>query len=135
MRKVLISLIIIFLLFPFKGLTEKKSSKELPLRFNKWHSYLQNDIFILTKFTPRKLGNLLSFQQRNLQSKLAVVSARPVFIRRTVFTVLKNTNKHIKDHPQDSCLACLSHWFYLFILYGHFQRSGLDKNNGDRFPK
>jgi hypothetical protein len=36
MRKVLISLIIIFLLFPFKGLTEKKSIKELPLRFNKW---------------------------------------------------------------------------------------------------
>jgi hypothetical protein len=64
-----------------------------------------------------------------------VVSARPVFIRRTVFTVLKNTNKHIKDHPQESCLAGLSHWFYLFILYGHFWRSGLDKNDSDRLPK
>ena len=36
MRKVLISLIIVFLLFPFQGLTEKKSIKELPPRFIKW---------------------------------------------------------------------------------------------------
>jgi GWxTD domain-containing protein len=36
MRKVLISLIIIFLLFPSKGLTEKKSIKELPPRFIQW---------------------------------------------------------------------------------------------------
>lgn len=36
MRNILISLIIIFLLFPFQGLTEKKSIKELPPRFIKW---------------------------------------------------------------------------------------------------
>jgi len=66
------------------------------------------------------LGHLLSLQQRNLQSKLAVVSARPVFIGRTVFTVLKNTNKHIKDHPQESyilsCTAWIPVYLYIFLL-------------------
>ena len=44
MRKVLILLIIIYLLFPFQGLPEKKSVKELPPRFTKW---LKEEVFYI----------------------------------------------------------------------------------------
>lgn len=77
------------------------------------NSTLQNYIFILSEFTSRKLDDLLSLEQRNLESKLAVVSTGSFFIRHIVFTPLKSQYKNIKYYLEESHLGNLSHWFYL----------------------
>jgi hypothetical protein len=73
------------------------------------NSTLQNYIFILSEFTSRKLDDLLSLEQRNLESKLAVVSTGSFFIRHIVFTPLKSQHKNIKYYLDESPLGNLSH--------------------------
>jgi len=64
MRKVLISLIIIFLLFPFQGLTEKKSIKELPPRFIKWLK--EEVVYIITQTEKDVFLQLETDREREL---------------------------------------------------------------------
>ncbi|TEU06037.1 MAG: GWxTD domain-containing protein, partial [Candidatus Aminicenantes bacterium] len=64
MRNILISLIIIFLLFPFQGLTEKKSIKELPPRFIKWLK--EEVVYIITRTEKDVFLQLETDREREL---------------------------------------------------------------------
>ena len=51
---------------------------------------------MLSKITSRKLDDLLSLEQRNLESKLALVFTCSFFVQHIVFTLLKSKYEYFR---------------------------------------